>query len=180
MDARKRTWIWGGLALPPGAGLVRPGRVRAAVAAPRLLLVGDGHARGLMVPFRQLAEDAGHGFRADARPGTTVVDWASQPWLRAQLTAYEPSLVLVSLAGGRVPAPIEARAMTDWIYHLLASRARPVWIAPPAPNQAALRSELRDELRRAGIATFPSEKLALQPTALGYAGWAGAIWRWLS
>ena len=170
MDARKRTWIWGGLALPAGIGLVRAGRVRAPVVAQRILLVGDGFAKGLAVPLRQLAEDAGYGFRAEARPGTTVVDWASHPWLQAHVASFEPTLVLVSLSGGRVAPPIEARAMTDWIYRLLASRARPVWIAPPAASPSPLLPAFRAELGRAGIGTFPTESLALPPPARGFAG----------
>ena len=60
-----------------------------------------------------------------------------------------------------------------------------VWVMPPKDRGSA--AELRAALGRFGAECFPSDELVLPrgqdgvlPTAIGYAGWAGAIWRWLA
>jgi hypothetical protein len=59
------------------------------------------------------------------------------------------------------------------------------WLRPPAAGEFGVKA-LRSVLDKAKMPSFHSEALGLAlgpdgetPTVAGYAGWAGALWRWL-
>lgn len=199
MDGRKRTWIWGGLGLATDAVLVTPRRAASAgiaglsAARPararigrgsRVLLVGDETAAGLYLPLRQMAQDHDAVLRGRAEPGTSIEDWASQALLASELRVFSPTVVLVCLGlhRGRPAARNGATASAPATPVPLSCHVPLVWVAPPVED-----AELRAVLSELPIEVFPSYELVLPrgaagiyPTAIGYAGWAGALWRWLS
>jgi len=199
MDPRKRVWIYSGLAVAAGVGLVvasRPSssgpQVGGAPPKPRLgpgsrlLLVGDSLAQGLAPPLGELAKGLGVAFRADGRVGTRIAQWAAQPWLSADL-AWGPTMVLVSLGTNdmKLPAPaVEQPALAQLAARLKSSGSRVVWLNPPTmpfPDRGVLAM-----IAATGLEVFHSEALQLtrgpdgiHPTVSAFAGWAGSIWRWV-
>jgi hypothetical protein len=171
----KRTWIYAGLGLPAQVGVVRPSR--PSIAAQRLqrgsklLLVGDQSVRGLAPPLQQLARDAGVIFHAESKPGSSAQDWAQPAWIQ-HLLRPRPQLVLLSVAPGPVGPLCQLAAGYG---------ARAVWITPPLHGVRPPQSPSWGQ-----CAVFPTYALAIPrgpdqrtPTASGYAGWAGVLWRWL-
>lgn len=204
MDSSKRLWIYTGLGLVAGVGLVMASKEdqtsEASPAAPprpvqqpspvfpgaRVLLVGDSLAQGLALPMRQLAVERGVDFKADGRVSTTIGQWAGQPWLGQDLT-YKPTLILVSLGTNDMKLldpSLERPALMKLSQGLRSSGAVIVWLAPPQmpfPDRG-----VRALLTEPGFKIFPSDALNIQrgpdqihPTTVGYAGWSGAIWSWL-
>lgn len=188
MDSHKRVWIWGGLALAAGVGFVMA-KAHEETFGPgtqRVLLIGDELALGLSTPLRTLVEAAGMSFFVDGRDRTTISDWATGAWLSDDLELYRPTVVVVSLGMADMlladPAA-EAPSVVE-LLHLAASKGAAVlWVLPPSlPFDApAVR-----KMVASATLPFPSEALTIprgpdqvHPTGKGYAGWAGAIWRWL-
>lgn len=183
------------LAQPPDAGAPpSPGAAPNAGAGPRViapgarvLLIGDSLAQGLAPPLMQLARTDGVHLTARGRQSTTIAQWADQPWLAQALAEGPFALVLVSLGTNDMklarPAA-EAAALDRLLGRIRATGALVVWIAPPTmpfpdPGVRALVASTR-------VPTFPSETLSIPRSAdgihgsiAGYAGWAGALWRWL-
>lgn len=194
MTKLDRRWVYAGLgAVTAGVGLLRALRQRPRLHPDsRILVVGDSFAVGLTPPLRALAKEAGLPFDSVALQGTRIDQWAVSAALDEKLRKFKPSLVLVSLGtndeylrgdGGTMQAPHLDRLLAK-----LRTVGDFVWIGPPKlPKRATngviplLRSRLDDDHY------FPSQTLnlprgpdALHPTARGYAGWAGALWQWLS
>lgn len=186
-----RRWILGTLLIAGGVGLAAAATRRPRVApGDRVLVFGDSLAVGLIPHLDALAEESGVALTGRGEVGTRIDQWSSDSWLIAELESFQPTLVLVSLGTNDEaigPGAVEREA--PHLARLLAlieeSGAELVWIGPPAlPFPSA------------GIATmieaavpyyFDSERYDiprapdhLHPTAAGYAGWAGAIWRWLT
>lgn len=196
----KRLWIYAGLGLAAGVGLVvassssttpngalPPTSPRPSlVPGSRVLLLGDSLAQGLAAPLRQLAVEAGLVFQADGRVGTRIADWSSQPWL-AQALAFKPTITLISLGTNdmKMTNPLsEQPALVRIVQSLIAARSAIVWITPP--TMPFSDPGVRTMLANAGVPLFRSESLPIprgpdkiHPTALGYAGFAGALWSWL-
>lgn len=184
MEPSKRAWIWGGLNLAPGRGLVAavpktaPGLVprRRVVAERRVLVLGGTLALGLVVPLKQLAHEAHVVLKTRAVTGALATDMRNV--VMTEVAAARPDLVLVVLEPGDV-APERSAALAQLVKALHASSVEVVWVAPPSDgSKRAVRPQRSD--------MFPSDALQLprgpdgrSPTAIGYAGWAGAIWRWL-
>lgn len=194
-------WIYSGLAVAAGVGLVvaatpsSPGPQPGSPPPPpkprlgpgsRLLLVGDSFAQGLAPPLGELSKGLGVAFRADGRLGTRIAQWAAQPWLGADLS-WAPTMVLVSLGTNdmKLPQPaVEQAALGQLAARLKSSAARVVWLNPPTmpfPDRG-----VRQMIAKTGLEVFHSEALPLprgpdgiHPTVSGYAGWAGALWRWV-
>lgn len=144
------------------------------------MVAGDQHVEGLAAALRGLAGKVG------VTLGVLKVDAlrAESEAERAVLGLVEevrPKVVLVSGAGER-----------DRLYELAmkllvgarVAGSRLVWLRPAHDRELA--GEIRRQLDRVGVPSFHSEVLDLQfgpdgrtPTAAGYAGWAGALWRWL-
>jgi hypothetical protein len=173
----KRDWIYSGLAHPSGV-MARRRRARRLVPGSRLALIGDEHAAGIAPFLRQLAVDGGLGFRVEAETGACLERWQQR---YDALLDTRPTMVLASLAS--------CSPMTEVLPVLrrmaqAAERAGTalVWVRPPDEKSA---KPFRVLLRAARIPSFHSEALKVpcpiagKPSARGYAGWAGALWRWL-
>lgn len=209
MDADKRTWIYAGLALVAGVGLVSimakkseeapsPGIAPkktgpiltpkgVLVGGDRVFLFGDSLAQGLTKPLEQLASDMGVKFFGDGRTSTIINQWNSQPWLANDLSLAPPKFILVSLGTNDMKlfdANTEKSALNNLITKMKATKATIVWILPPTmpfPDNGILKM-----IMATGLPVFHSEALSIprgsdkiHPTVAGYAGWAGAIWAFL-
>jgi hypothetical protein len=180
VQAQKRSWLYSGIAHPPSIVLAQTRKRKRLPAGSRLLLAGDEHAWGLAPFLGLLARDADVSFSTCLHQGT------GEHWVREKLlsSAVAPGfdMVLVSL-DVNTERPSERAALAQ-----LVSSGRPagvtlVWLRQPSlsDNVAELRSAL-DALK---VPSFHSEALALprgpdgQPSARGYAGWAGALWQWI-
>jgi len=207
MRASKQ-WLYGGLVLVAGLGMFRllsGPRIRKGL---RILLIGDSLAVGMAPHFATMAKEAGADFKSLAIVGTRIDQWAASAELKALLGSFQPELVLVSLGtndsfmkGADIVAKQQAQlekllaVLTEWPrkrdYGLGPEHV--VWIGPPtlpSPPSPGIPKMIQDS---AGSALKPryyyfhSERLDLprgpdgiHPSVRGYAGWAGAIWHWLS
>jgi lysophospholipase L1-like esterase len=199
VDSNKRLWIYAGLVLAAGVGLATaapstpspaPLPLRPPLGAgSRLLLVGDSLAHGLAVPLGAISRAAQAALLVDARSGTRMDQWASEPWLgRVLLT--NPQLVLVSLGTNDMKAMGSApqKHMARILAIIQGSGAEVAWIMPPTmpfPDPVGIGAMLLT-LPAAGVPLFRSDKViipraadGIHPTAAGYAGWAAHIWKWL-
>jgi hypothetical protein len=201
MESQRLVWIYAGVALVAGVGLASAMAPSDAMAGgpacrrvrcltkPRVLLLGDSFALGLAVPMAKMAAEDKVPFFTAAKAGTTVAHWA--PLVAAGLeklsAGVAPTMVLVSLGTNdmKAPGPLRERpVLAKMVHDVERSGAVLVWVAPPSlpfPDKG-FRSMIADT----SAEIYPSEALVLQrgpdgvhPTATGYAGWAGAIWRWL-
>lgn len=172
LNPRKRTWVYAGLALAAGVGLVtsrpRKGLGGAGSARPRtlglgarLLLVG-GAAAGLATPLRRLAHEAGVTFHVEQRLDPAVV------------ARFRPTVALV--AADIVPPHAAA-----FVARVCGAGARLVWILPAgaSPSIAASLVTAGAEIFRVDALSIPRGPDGAHPSVMGYAGLAGAIWRWL-
>jgi len=190
-----RQWIYVGLGLAAGYGLVRTiWRPRLRPGESRLLLVGDSLAVGMAPYFRELASAARIPFTSLAVVGTRIDQWSDNPTLRDTLASFRPTIVLVSLGTNDeyltgADAVTRQRAALDRLLKLLGTAAPQdvIWIGPPTlPKRSnGIVAMLQDAIPSSDY--FPSQALTLprgpdgiHPTARGYAGWAGTIWQWLS
>lgn len=192
VNSKKRLWIWTGLVLVAGVGLA----VSASAAPPpksvlapgtRLLLIGDSLAVGLATPLGQIAQESGVTLKTDARSGTRIDQWANQPWLASVVASFRPTVILVSLGTNDMKLADPATTQKPFLIRLAAllrgTGARVVWIAPPTmpfPDKG-----VQALIRTSGFPVFGSEALTIprtsdgiHPTAAGYAGFAGSVWRW--
>lgn len=205
MEAEKKSWLYTGLALVAGVGLVSilaaPGTAHASAAqtgassqksdaAPkRMLLLGDSLAVGLGPPLKKLAASKGIGVAHDGKVGTTSAAWAHGQSLAADLARDNFDTVLVSLGTNDMAGSWTAEQVASYMGAIVDAvqkrGARVVWVAPP--RMPTLREEaVRKAIASLGVAVFPSDALEIprggdkiHPTAIGYAGWAGAILSWL-
>jgi hypothetical protein len=189
-----RRWIYAGLALAAGYGMVRliaPRRLHPGKT--RLLLIGDSLAVGMAPPFRELATGNRIAFEAVGKTGTRIDQWADSVGLGETLGSFRPSLTLISLGtNDEYLTGSDAVSRQREKTRLLIARIKTagsdyVWIGPPTlpkPTNGIV-AMLRDEIPSSHY--YPSDALTIprggdgiHPTARGYAGWAGAIWQWLS
>lgn len=192
MDKR---WLYAGLLVTAaGVGLVRIFRGPKIKAGERLLLVGDSLAVGLTPPMRALAGEGHVSFDSLALSGSRIDQWAASNKLTEKLRTFRPNVVLVSLGTndaygtGTEALRRAASSLEVLLAKIRAGGAEVAWIGPPslpkAPNSKVL-AMLKTSIESSHY--FPSEAYAIprapdgiHPTLKGYAGWAGAIWRWLS
>jgi len=208
MRPSSKQWLYAGLLLVAGLGMVRLVNGPRVKKGMRVLLIGDSLAVGMAPYFATLAKEAGVTFKAMATIGTRIDQWASNADLKKLLETFQPELVLVSLGTNDSfmqgkDVVTKQQAQLEKLYALLTQWPRSkdyglgpdhvVWIGPPAlpkPPNPGISKMIQDA---AGGTLSPrffyfhSEKLNmprgpdnLHPTARGYAGWAGAIWHWLS
>lgn len=153
------------------------------------MLTGDRHAAGLSAVLRQLCDDRSVELRVKPLQVDETTESAANDSLAkalkgvvADAVGFGADVTLVSLGW---PAAMSSDALQVRVAHLVELRrmGRSVaWIRPPHDGGSVLRLTLD----RARVPSFHSEALDLPmgpddktPTAAGYAGWAGAIWRWL-
>lgn len=146
-----------------------------------LLLVGDSYAWGLAPFVGQLCSDTGVRFEKDlfAAPAE---QWAETGRLRKKVVKLKPHMVMASMLSSKAP-PQLLPVLEELAADARCTGATFVWIRPP---QRELAAALRSLLDQAKVPSFHSEALDLpqvpgtgQPTVRGYAGWAGALWRWI-
>ena len=184
MQTQKRSWIYGGLAHPPGMVLARAApRGRRLAPGATMLLTGDAHAWGLSPFLSHLCRDGEVTFIERAHR-CTLEDWVDTAGLRQAVAEAKPTVVVISLGPTKPLCPASCAAIGE-----IAAAARHrggtlVWLRPP--QTGPLSRPFRLELSRAKVPSFHSEALRLPrgpdektPTARGYAGWAGALWRWI-
>lgn len=162
-------------ALPPRRNLVR------------VLLIGDSLAVGLNVPLQRLATDAGTSLRGRGKQSTTITDWDHGTVLSEELAAFRPSVVLFSIGTNDMKMfhpEGEAPALARILKTVRDAGAELVLILPP--TMPFPDAGVRGMLAASGARGYPSTALTIQrgpdhihPTALGYAGWSGALWTWL-
>ncbi len=210
MRPSSKQWIYAGLALVAGIGVARligGPRVRKGM---RVLLVGDSLAVGMAPYFAALSKESGVAFQSLATSGTRIDQWASSAELAKLLESFQPDLILVSLGtndsfmqSSDAATVARQKPQLEKLLALLSQWPRKkdyglgaehiVWIGPPTlhnPPSPGVSKMIQDA---AGAPLAPrftyyhSERLSLprgpdklHPTARGYAGWAGAIWHWLS
>lgn len=187
-----RHWLYAGLALATGYGVVRllegP---QIEYGKSRILLVGDSLAVGLGPYLRELSGPRRVAFDSTAAVGTRIDQWSSNATLKAALAAFRPTLVLVSLGtndaymqGGVATAEQQRLRLRELLSLIKAHGADYVWIGPPALPAAKnpyVLAMLKDEIPLSHY--YHSERLdlprgpdGLHPTLKGYAGWAGLVW----
>jgi len=184
VQTQKRSWIYSGLAHPRGVVLARSERPRRRLrSGSSLLLCGDEHAWGLRPFLGHLCRDGGVSFSARAHR-CTLEDWADSAGLRAAVAEFEPTVVVMSLGLCGAPSEKTAATVRDIAAAARSSRGTLVWLRPP--ERSAAGAGLRQQLDHAKVPSFHSDALELPrgpdgklPTARGYAGWAGALWRWI-
>lgn len=196
MRPSSKQWLYAGLALVAGVGVVRLMSGPRIKRGLRVLLVGDSLAVGTAPHYAALAKEAGVDFKSIAIVGTRIDQWATSADLAKAIKDFNPGLVLVSLGtndafmrGDVIP---KQHAALEKLLTVLADRDI-VWIGPPTlpnPPTPGMITMIQDA---AGNALSPryhyfhSERLSIprgpdkiHPIVRGYAGWAGAVWHWLS
>jgi len=177
VEPQKRSWIYGGIAHPPNVVLARRDVVNRRRLPPgsSLLLAGDEHAWGLAPFMKLLCRDGQVEFSSLCAPGT-LLEW---PYRKALVPALDGvSMVVVSLAFGAD----DDDKLAEFAKDARSRGATLVWLRPLRREAA---QTVRPLLNAAKVPSFHSEALDLArgpdgvPTARGYAGLAGALWRWI-
>lgn len=176
------------LAAVAGAALVLSGSrdSEGGGASPvprRVLLVGDSHAVGLRVPLGDELTRGGWSFAADARGGTSALQWRA--WIGPALGAHAPDLVLVSLGGNDFqtsrPADVST-AIGDIARQIQAIGAALWWLDPRLEGSSLVdRVGVVDWWRAVAarvLVAGPTVTIAadaIHATAQGYRNWAADI-----
>ncbi|MFA4971580.1 MAG: SGNH/GDSL hydrolase family protein [bacterium] len=180
--------ILGGLLLVAGIGIAKSLSARCVPnikAGSRVFLVGDSLAVGLGPYVKKLCTSVGADFDAASQISTTTGFWVGNAEFKAQIAAFQPTIVLVSLGtndtAGNTQAPQLSANIAAMIDIIRATGAIVYWILPPTLPFADRFSAL---VRQTGVPVFESSRFAiprgpdnLHPTGLGYASWAGVIWQ---
>lgn len=186
-----RQWVYAGLLAAVGYGLVRAMRGPHVIPGQtRVLVIGDSLAVGLAPQIKALAAESQVSFDALATVGTRIDQWAQSGSLVDKLAAFKPTLVLVSLGTNDEYMTGDAVGRQQpYLTQLLArlKDATVVWIGPPTLPKPSNGIVGMLQARLPASHYFPSQTLTIprgpdqiHPTAKGYAGWAGALWQWLS
>lgn len=187
-----RRWILGGLLL---AGVVVV-KVASASRKPRLadddriLLIGDSLAIGLAPHLAGMADEEGVPFLSSAVSGTTIRQWADREDLADILASADPTLVLVSLGTNdqySTPRDDFLEREREAVARLLErlGDVKVLWIGPPdLPRDLGVPEVIQEAVGDQSYfdsrdCDFARTADGVHATALGYAQWAGAIWRWL-
>lgn len=181
-------------ALPVIASLAPPSSASAPIVIPpvtlavgkgtRVLLFGDSFvAAGLQQRMKQLVEERGGTFFADAWTSSTTTAWAKGDRLLALLDKTKPDVVFISIGANEVflPAP-ETRAPS---VRAVVARlgARPcAWISPPLwKGETGITAVTH--ANSSPCAFFDSSALSIDhnpdkihPSPTGGAAWAEAVW----
>jgi lysophospholipase L1-like esterase len=184
-----RRWVYAGLAAALGVGLVRAIRAPKVHAGTRLLLIGDSLAVGLAPQLKALAAEQKVPFLGTATVSTRIDQWAQSAALQQTLSAFRPTLVLVSLGTNDEYLTGNAVQRQSPYLDQLLQRLAPaevVWIGPPTLPKPSNGIVAFLQSKIPASQYFPSQTLQIprapdriHPTAKGYAAWAGALWQWL-
>lgn len=185
-DRIDRVWALAGLAFTVGAAIGGVAGVAVAVqdlplnklvGSSRLLLVGDKHGRGLRPHLERMARDARVELEAVTEDVETQYLLTLATVERALVSPHDFVLVVADLDGTSDLASILLHERVRGLV-ARAREAQVVWAAPAATHR------MRRSLLTAGCKVVPDPPPLERgptgdPTALGYASWAGAIWSWL-
>ena len=153
MRPAKRYWIYSGLGVPEGAGLVR--RPNRRSAADRIILLGHTSLQGLVAPLSSLLADRGSILHVDLRDAT-LRDWAKHDWLTGHLAAFRPTAVFLALD------PRDSMAKQSVRNRVRKAGAVDVWLVPPGISWAATRRYVpAPDLNARGYAAWASRALAV-------------------
>jgi lysophospholipase L1-like esterase len=207
MRPSSKQWLYAGLVVMAGLGAARllsGPRLRKGM---RVLLIGDSLAVGMAPHFAALAKEAGIDFKALATVGTRIDQWSANADLKKLLESFQPELVLVSLGTNdefmQGDAVKKQQPQLEKLLALLTQWPRSrdyglgaeyiVWIGPPtlpnppSPGIPKMIQDAAGSVLAPRFSYFHSERLqmprgpdGIHPNVRGYAGWAGAIWHWLS
>jgi hypothetical protein len=177
---------WGTIAVVGGVlgaiGLVAA-LVRSSKTAPsptKVALIGDSYAVGLGPELQKRIA----GLRYEGHVGTTTAQWVSQSTACAPcgswLSAYAPSIVLVSLGvnDGPTPNPANYQLIVRAIHGI---GARAVWIEPPAGVSGAAAiaaAAARSIIESLGVSVIPPTQTPMSADGVhpqSYAPWAQEI-----
>lgn len=187
-----RRWVYAGLVAAAGIGLVRVLRAPRIQSGSRLLVIGDSLAVGLTPPLKALGADQGIAVLGIGKVSTRIDQWAQSAALTDAVVAFKPTLVLVSLGTNDEYLSGDAvKRQRPYLEQLLnrleGAKSDYVWIGPPTLPKSTNGVTALLQARVPSANYFPSHTLTiprgpdqLHPTAKGYAGWAGALWQWLS
>jgi lysophospholipase L1-like esterase len=201
-----KSWLYAGLVAVAGLGVLRVMTGPRVKRGMRVLLIGDSLAVGMAPHFQALAKEAGVNFQSLAIVGTRIDQWASSAQLQKTLDQFQPELVMISLGTNDEyltgDAVTRQRPALETLINKISQYTRNadyglgpewiVWIGPPtlpkptngivAMIQAAAGTPLapRFYYYHSEQLELPRGPDKLHPTARGYAGWAGAVWHWLS
>jgi lysophospholipase L1-like esterase len=195
MPLVNRSWILGGLLVAGGIGVARLVAARPKIREDtRLLLLGDSMAEGLGPHLKALATEQGIPYVGAGVSGSTIPDWTTSHWLEGTLDTFAPTLVVIVLGTNDAFSNYTPEQSADHARMLLGKiplESEVVWIGPPLlPETYAGRHPnpaLVDSIEKQTPQWFDSSEWViprgpddLHPTAHGYAGWAGAIWGYLT
>ena len=150
----------------------------------RVLLFGDSFvAAGLQQRMKQLVEERGGTFVADAWTSSTTTAWAKRDRLLKLLASAKPDVVFISIGANEtfLPAP-EARAPAiRAVVQRLGGRPC-AWISPPLwKGETGITAVSR--ANAPPCAFFDSSTLTvdrnpdkIHPSPKGGAAWAEAVW----
>ena len=190
-----RAWLLGGVLFAGSVGVVRSLTFRPKLTShASLLLIGDAFAGGMGPHFQAITRDAGIPYLGAGIPQATIQQWVDSQWLLEKLEERRPTHVLVSLGASDAYSDIEPEEAAEDAKALVAIirdfDASPIWIGtpplPPVFKDETLDTETTAAIRAAVPHYFDSDfeiprgPDGLHPTAAGYAGWTGLVWRWLS
>lgn len=191
-----RRWILGGVLFASGVGLARALTWRPKLdEESRVLVIGDSLAHGMAPHFRGLAEEEDLPILTLTRPGSRIDQWVDSIELDSALDSFEPTHVLVSLGTNDAYTDFSANVIGEEAAELVQlieeAGAYVIWIGvpdlPAVYGGRDINEESLDEIEREAPYYYESTDLEiprgpdnLHPTAAGYAGWAGAIWGWLT
>lgn len=181
MQAQKRSWLYSAIAHPPSVIQAQAKKKRRLPPGSKLLLAGDEHAWALAPFLILLARDAGVAF-ASCLNKEDIATWAKKKLLAEATAKASPDLTLVSLHV-EVTRPSSVAALQQLVREGRPAGTTLVWLRPPRHDDDVVR--LRAVLDEMKVPSFHSDRLALprgadgEPSARGYAGWAGALWQWI-
>jgi len=139
-----------------------------------------------------LARENKVAFESMAIQGTRIDQWAKNAALFQKIAAFKPDVILVSLGTNDEYMKLDAGVRQAPALNELLTKLRAVapvaWIGPPKLPKPGTNGAIPLILKNVPPSHYyPSQNLTiprgpdkLHPTAAGYAGWAGAIWKWLT
>lgn len=159
----------------------------ASLAGRRVALVGDSLGVGMGPPLRKLVEAEGAALDVRATVGTTIRQWARNPWL-SEVLARKPAVVVVSLGTNDLPlAGDRTEDVKSIVRQVQTAGAELAWVEPPTMPTLPDRGNVRAVLHAAVPAEslFPGPSVAFErapdqihATPRGYATLAEAVWSW--
>ena len=158
-----------------------------------VLLIGDSLGVGLGPEFQARAKSSGYKPVTHSVGGTTAAQWI--PWLKKDIEAHHPSLIVISLGTNDAGANIEWVRKNNTVYARLArmamdTGAKVVWIGPPKlsekrlPNADEVRAMIRDTIDAPYYESqdldFPQAPDKIHSSPQGYKIWMDAVWEWMA